>query len=123
MERFEVKSSTIHTIGFDAKAKILEVTFNSGATYQYTGVSKEVADAFLNAESKGSHFAIHIRPCFPFERLHGEGCGKYLECKVVNCECFCHKTKEAKREIPNPNLEKELKKSIKAAKSKKRQPI
>ena len=126
MERIQVKSSSIRTIGYDAERQLLEVTFMSDATYVYSGVSKQVADAFLNARpSIGHHFQVFIRPCFPCERLHAEGCGKYLECTVVNCLCFCHKTKkEASDAKPsNENLEKDLRRSIKAAKGKKRQPI
>lgn len=126
MERIEVKSSTIRVIGYDAKEQILEVTFTSAATYRYSGVSKEVADAFLQAESKGIFFSTTIRPCYQFERVHADGCAPRLQCTVVNCECWCHKQKREASNAPNPNLEKELKKSIKQAreaKAKTRTPI
>jgi len=125
VERFQVKSSSIRTIGYDAERQLLEVTFTSDATYLYSGVSKQVADTFLRADSKGHYFQAFIRPCFPCERLHAEGCGKYLDCTVVNCLCFCHKTKKEAIDAkpPNQNLEKDLRRSIKAAKAKKRQPI
>jgi hypothetical protein len=64
MERKEVSSSTLKTIGYDAAAKILEITFNSGAVYEYDNVPKETADGLLNATSKGGYFMIHVRPCF-----------------------------------------------------------
>ncbi len=124
MERHQVKSSSIRTIGYDAERQLLEVTFTSDATYLYSGVSKQVADAFLQAKpSLGHHFQAFIRPCFPCERVHAEGCGKYLDCKIVNCECFCHGKKVSDAKVPNPDLSKDLRRSIKAAKAKKRQPI
>src|SRR5882672_12522818 len=90
MEHKIVKSSTIQSIGYDAKEKILEVLFNSGGLYRYSGVSKEVADAFLNSDSKGSYFAISIRACFPCERQHTNGCTA-IGCSIPNtCPCFCH---------------------------------
>lgn len=94
MEYREVQSSTVHTVGYDVGRQVLEVTFNSGATYQYTGVPKEVADEFLNAKSKGSYFAVNIRANYPCERLHLETCGKYLECLTPNCACWCHKMRK-----------------------------
>jgi len=126
MEHRQVKSSSIESIGFSDQDKILEVKFCSGATYRYSGVSKQVADAFLNARpSIGHHFQVFIRPCFPCERVHADGCGKYLSCSVVNCGCFCHKQKKEVSDAKpaNENLSKELRKSIKAVKAKKRQPI
>jgi len=125
MERIEVKSSSIRTIGYDAKEQVLEVQFTSMATYRYSGVPKEIADAFLNAESKGTFFGVKIRACFPYERLHAEGCGSRLNCTVVNCPCWCHKQRKDVTDAkpPNENLEKELRKSIKAVKAKKRTAI
>ncbi len=124
MEHRQVKSSSIESIGFSDEEQLLEVKFTSGAVYRYSGVSKQVADAFLQAKpSLGHHFQAFIRPCFPCERVHAEGCGKYLECSVVNCECFCHRKKVSDAKPPNPDLSKELKKSIKAARTKKRAAI
>lgn len=123
MEHRQVKSSSIESIGFSEQDQFLEVKFTSGAIYRYSGVSKQIADAFLQATpSLGHHFQTFIRPCFPCERVHAEGCGKYLECSVVNCECWCHKQRKdvSDAKVTNPNLEKELRASIKAAKAKKR---
>ncbi len=117
MEHRQVKSSSIESIGFSDKEQLLEVKFTSGAVYQYSGVKKKLADDFLKADSKGHFFQTWVRPCFPCERLHAEGCGKYLDCTVVNCLCFCHAKKE-NRAIPNPDLAPDLRKSIKQAKKK-----
>jgi hypothetical protein len=121
MERTQIKSSQIASIGWEHSAHdidvgTLEVSFTSGATYSYKNVPYNEYRGFLNAESKGTHFAKFIRPCYEFERVHADGCGKYLECTVANCDCFCH---AIKKEIPNPDLAKDLKKSIKQVRAKK----
>lgn len=126
MDRKEVKSSTIQSIGYSAKDQILEVLFNSGGLYQYSGVSKEVADAFLNSDSKGSYFAISIRACFPCTRLHTAECLIGVvdrDCGAVGCKCWCHKQRKDVShgaQVPKESLEKDLKKSIKKAKAAKR---
>jgi len=120
MEHKPVKSSTIQSIGYDAKEKILEVLFNSGGLYQYSGVPKEVADAFLNSDSKGSYFAISIRASFPCTRLHAAVCQNDAAC-IPDCPCWCHKQRKDVShhgaQVPNPSLAKDLKKSIKKAKA------
>lgn len=93
MEHKKVESSTIRVIGYDAEQQLMEITFNSSATYRYTGVPKEVADAFLAADSKGSHFAIFIRANYPCERMHLESCGRYLDCHIPLCPCWCHRVR------------------------------
>ena len=125
MEHKEVHSSSIKSIGYSAEEEVLEVTFTSMATYRYSGVPKEIANAFLNADSKGTFFGVKIRACFPYERVHSEGCGIRLNCTVVNCPCWCHKQRKDVTDAKpkNENLEKDLRRSIKAAKGKKRTPI
>jgi hypothetical protein len=127
VEHVQVKSGQVKSIGWESYASdidmgTLQVEFTSGATYAYKNVPHNEYRGFLNADSKGSHFAIHIRPVYEFERVHADGCGKYLQCTVVNCFCFCHgqrkEVSNAKQQ--NENLEKDLRRSIKAAKEKKR---
>jgi len=120
MEHKTVKSSTIQSIGYDAKEKILEVLFNSGGLYRYSGVSKEVADAFLNSDSKGSYFAISIRACFPCTRMHTPECKHRYPYGEPDCSCWCHKQRKDVShgaQVPNPSLAKDLKKSITQSKS------
>jgi len=117
MQRTEVSSGQIRSIGYDEAARTLEVEFTSGGVYVYRDVPPEAYQDFMNADSKGRYFAIFVRANYEYQRLHVEGCGKYLECKVVNCSCFCH---AVKKEIPNPDLAPALRKSIKQLKSKKK---
>lgn len=72
MERAEVKSSLLASVGYDAANKVLEVQFkNGGKVYQYTGVEPEQAAEMLAAKSVGSHFLKQIKPAFPCKRIDG----------------------------------------------------
>lgn len=71
MERKLVESKTgICGIGYDAEAQILEIEFKSRkedqptTLYHYHNVTLEDFEAFMAAESKGSHFINVIKPKF-----------------------------------------------------------
>ena len=51
MERIEVKSSYIESIG--REANVLEVSFKSGKVFRYIGVPVETYESVLSAESIG----------------------------------------------------------------------
>lgn len=72
MRRFKVESTTVDSVGYDAKAGILELEFCSGAVYQYLGVAAQEYREFLAAPSKGKYFNLHIRDRYPFRRLAGK---------------------------------------------------
>jgi hypothetical protein len=61
MQRTQVQSSNIKSIGHDRKTKQLHVEFNSGKVYCYEGVTDEEHKALMGASSKGSHFHKHIK--------------------------------------------------------------
>ena len=54
------QSGTVRKVGYDVKELQLFVEFASGGVYRYDGVPKPVADALLNANSKGSYVANEI---------------------------------------------------------------
>ncbi len=57
-----VKSEQLAAIGHDPSREVLAVRFKrGGALYHYSGVTKELHAAFLDAESKGAFFSRHIR--------------------------------------------------------------
>ena len=66
MEREEVESSMLASVGYDAKTKTLEVEFNHGGVYQYRKVRKEVYQELLLAESIGSYFYHNIRDDYDY---------------------------------------------------------
>ena len=57
------------SVGYESKAKILEIEFRSGAVYQYLGVPKRVHEGLLRAESKGQYFNGEIRAEYAFVRV------------------------------------------------------
>lgn len=69
MERQQVKSSQIKSVGYDPAAKVLEIEFlgrndKPGSVYRYEGFTAEDWGAFRQATSIGSYFAKNIRPYF-----------------------------------------------------------
>lgn len=67
MERVAVESSTMVSVGYEKKGKILEIEFRSGAVYQYSAVPAAVHKALLQAESKGWYFNNEIRDAYDYE--------------------------------------------------------
>lgn len=68
-QRAPVSSSSIASIGYDARAKTLEVEFNSGRVYRYYDVPQTVHYELVSASSIGGYFNANIRPNYPYERL------------------------------------------------------
>lgn len=69
MERIPVSSSNISSIGYDADSQTLEIEFNNGGVYQYSGVSQDVYDEMMSADSKGKYFHANIKNTYPFSKL------------------------------------------------------
>jgi KTSC domain-containing protein len=69
MRRSRIESTTLRSVGYDAKAGILELEFCSGAVYQYLGVPTTVHQGLLSAASKGKYFHLHIRERYQFRQM------------------------------------------------------
>jgi len=61
MERKQIESSNIISIGYDENKNEMEVEFKEGGIYIYNGVSKESHENLINSPSIGSHFYKHIK--------------------------------------------------------------
>ena len=61
MQRTHVSSSNIASIGYDATTHVLEVEFNDGSVYQYSGVPKSVYRELMSAGSHGSYFDSYVK--------------------------------------------------------------
>lgn len=70
IERKEVASSNLASVGYDARAKVLEIEFHSGAIYRYRDVPAEIHAGLMSAESKGQYFVRRIRGRFGFRRVN-----------------------------------------------------
>lgn len=72
IKRKAVESSNLAAVGYNARAKILDVEFVSGPVYRYFDVTKATYKALLKAESKGDYFYSNIRGKFRREKLSTE---------------------------------------------------
>lgn len=70
MERIYVSSSNLRSVGYDPNTQTLEIEFNNGGIYQYTGVPQGVYDGLMAAGSHGSYFDAHIKKRgYPYHRV------------------------------------------------------
>jgi hypothetical protein len=69
MERISVNSSNVSSVGYDADSQILEIEFNNGGIYQYSGVPESVYEGMMGADSKGKYFHANIKNAYPFSKL------------------------------------------------------
>ena len=69
MERILVNSSNVSSVGYDADSQTLEIEFNSGGVYQYSGVPESVYEGMMGADSKGKYFHANIKNTYPYSKL------------------------------------------------------
>lgn len=69
MQRLPVNSSEISILGYDAKAKLLEVTFRRGGVYHYFDVPQETYESFLKADSLGTYFSETIDKKYEYKKI------------------------------------------------------
>lgn len=69
MDRKQVSSSKIRSVGYDERNRVLEVELNDGAILQYSGVSPEVHRRLVSAPSIVSYYRDKIEEEFPRKRL------------------------------------------------------
>jgi hypothetical protein len=69
MDRIQVRSSSIASIGYDQKTQTLEVEFINGGAYQYFDVPLAKWVEFVGANSKGKYFIAQIRGNYRYFRV------------------------------------------------------
>lgn len=69
MERQQVSSSNIATIGYDAASETLEVEFTSGSVYQYYGVGAALYEQLMAATSKGQFLSAYLKNQYAYSRV------------------------------------------------------
>lgn len=69
MDRINVESSDIKSIGYSESAKVLEVEFLSGGIYQYACVPVSVYEDLMSASSHGKYFHQNIKGVFEFTKI------------------------------------------------------
>ena len=61
MEREEVDSSNIISIGYEEETETLEVEFHGGRVYQYYGVPNHIHRDLMSADSHGGFLDSHVK--------------------------------------------------------------
>lgn len=73
MERTNVESSNIASVGYDEETRTLHVEFKNkkqpNPVYEYSNVPPVVAHHFMNAPSKGAYFAREIKSKYHATKL------------------------------------------------------
>ena len=69
MNRNQVASSNISSIGYDGATQTLEVEFQNGSVYQYYGVPEMLNQEIMQASSKGQFLNQYIRNAYPYSRV------------------------------------------------------
>jgi hypothetical protein len=69
MERENVSSSNLASVGYDEENEILEIEFNHGGIYQYFNVPINEYEALMSADSHGKYFAANIRNYYEYQKL------------------------------------------------------
>jgi hypothetical protein len=69
MQRQFVSSSDLRSVGYDPQQQLLEIEFNSGGIYHYSGVPTSVYSALMSAGSKGQYFHRFIKDVYAYRRV------------------------------------------------------
>ncbi|MBZ9570579.1 KTSC domain-containing protein [Methanobrevibacter sp. TMH8] len=69
MNRDNVVSSNINSIGYDSATKTLEIEFHSGGTYQYYDVPESEYNGLMAASSHGSYFHANIKNRYTYKKI------------------------------------------------------
>jgi hypothetical protein len=69
MERKRLSAGRIRAVGYDSRARVLELEFSDGSVYQYTGVSNEVHRRLVSSAAAASYFRDAIEEEYPAKRV------------------------------------------------------
>ena len=69
MERKNIDSSMLQSIGYDATSSTLELEFNSGGVWQYFDFPQSIWYEFEAAESQGKFFHREIKNQYSESRV------------------------------------------------------
>lgn len=69
MERENVSSSNLESIGYDYSNEILEIEFKNSSVYQYFDVPESIFNELMNASSHGVYFSANIKNDYEYTKL------------------------------------------------------
>lgn len=71
MEMKKVNSGKLRAIGYDARARLLQVQLDDGSTLQYSGVGDGVWQRFSSSAAAWSYYRDNIEDEFTAKRVSG----------------------------------------------------
>jgi hypothetical protein len=69
VERQPVKSRILRSVGYDESTKILEIEFQTGLVYKYSGVPPKVFTDLMHSDEIGKYFSEKVRPRFQTKQV------------------------------------------------------
>ncbi len=69
MHRQLVNSSSLRSVGYDPRSRMLEIEFHGGGVYQYFDVPQTVFDELFAQDLLGSYFNAEIRDAYMYVRV------------------------------------------------------
>ena len=69
IDMIQVPSTNVDSVGYDAPSQTLLVTFKSGDTYQYDGVTADIYAALVLSPSIGKYIREVISQQFNYTKL------------------------------------------------------
>lgn len=67
MNMIPANSSNLCAVGYDGQT--LRIQFHSGGVYDYLNVPESVYHGLMNASSKGSYHAAHIKNAYTYRKI------------------------------------------------------
>jgi hypothetical protein len=61
MDREQVSSSLLRSVGYDSDQQLLEIELQDGKIYRYADVPEQTYQGLIEADSLGRYFNQHIR--------------------------------------------------------------
>jgi hypothetical protein len=69
LERLPVKSRILRSVAYDESTKILEIEFQTGLVYRYSGVPPKVYADLMHSDEVGKYFSEKVRPRFAAKQV------------------------------------------------------
>lgn len=69
MERIQVESSSIQSIGYDSDTETLEIEFLTSGLYEYHDVPAYIYEELMSANSHGSYLNSNIKGTFSYSKI------------------------------------------------------
>jgi hypothetical protein len=64
-----LNSTSLAAVAYDEDLRLLQLNFQDGTRYLYSGVTPDLYHHLVGATSKGSFFNRHIRGQFPYAKI------------------------------------------------------